>query len=806
MSQLDRALALASMGFHVFPCREKPEVLKGKTYKTKSPYPRNGLLAGTIHAPTIRKMWAEHPGALIGVWCGPSGILVLDIDVETADGKYVKDGWASLDEHYYSPSETFQYTTLGGEGTHYVYIAPEGVELNGNADYRGLKHVDRRAGNSYVVWTGDIPLSRAMLSEAPEWLCDVTEVRTAAAFEGSVKTWFEGLEQGEPSLVVRKAIDRARARFDSGGNDLNHSDIIELQHEAIRLGAEGHPGVEQLLNAIEGLALTREGSHSRPPELWAHEFAEGLASGIKKHGDAIELRKNLPSYSLALVPDEVLDSQVNGLPGSKSEFNELLGSLTRAGVEPLATTSVLWSAPRTRDIAREWGLEFVHKRVLDAQTTPPAIRDNPAIPDEAPKPAAAPVKSLLTPEQIDVVLAHPTFIDDYLAYSKDSKGWVNREYAVVNAWTLLSMAFGCRAMVPVNTSLPLNLWFITLGYSGTGKTVHFRDELRSALDLLLKHEGEAYYNLGAGSSPEAMHEALLERDKKPSMILHDEAADFFEALARKEWVSGLKDNLSDWYGGWVPPVNKIRLKELKGKSAQTSFNIGMVGTPERMLENINLSMFSSGFMARVNWTWGEPPEDNSKKFRVTRKATTDEGLSPLWYDCVADLISATRPLPTANRVIVDWSPKAESVLVAAHEGMDLIARSRDYYMYTEPSVTRLKETMWKCAALLSLYRGDTVISEVDALTAVYYAQRWFDDLFRVVGAAGQGEFSGRMDEMEAYIRGRVNGATEAELLHRFRSYAKFNMKDVDAVLDGLLRSARVNKVAGDGKVRYVGNG
>src|SRR5690606_3105775 len=114
-----------------------------------------------------------------------------------------------------------------------------------------------------------------------------------------------------------------------------------------------------------------------------------------------------------------------------------------------------------------------------------------------------------------------------------------------------SMNFGTRAVVPLAKPFGVNLWFLTLGYSGTGKTTEDH-VLTSCLDLMLK-DGESFYNLGAGSSPEAFHEALLDRDQKVSIVHHGEASDFFDNLRRKEWMSGLKDQFSKWYEGKVDP-------------------------------------------------------------------------------------------------------------------------------------------------------------------------------------------------------------------------------------------------------------
>ena len=370
------------------------------------------------------------------------------------------------------------------------------------------------------------------------------------------------------------------------------------------------------------------------------------------------------------------------------------------------------------------------------------------------------------------------------------------------------MAMGFRGFIPLGKNIPVNLWFITLGYSGTGKSAAYH-ELRTCLDLLLKDGDGAYFNIGANSSPEAMHEALLDRDRKPSMILHDEASGFFENLQRKDWMAGSTDLLADWYDGYVNPVNKVRLKELKGKSALTSFNLGMAATPDRMLKYLSTSMFESGFLARVNWSWGEKPDDGDEsEFMVSRSTTDDIGINPVWYDVVNDLLAARKALGD-KPIALHWDDDAEKIIIEAHKTMKRIAMTRDNYGSTEPAVKRLgKETLWKCAALNAMYQGRSKIEEIDALVAIYYVQQWFETMFRVVDAAGQGEFAAKLKEMETYIARYPTGVTEPRLFDKFKGYAKFGEKEVDSLIGYLIRSGRIVIDRGDGarSTKYRLNG
>lgn len=809
-----RAKALASLGVWTFPVyvTQDPE----NPYKTaKKPGTPNGFYDATNDPFLLEDLFERHGKAEVGVWMEPSGLVAADIDVKRSpEGEILVDGFEEFDKAWLDLPSTHAFDSISGAGgKQFIYLAPEGVKLGPDSNYRGIKGVDRRGGGSYSVWNGPVPKSRDSFKPAPEWLLDEKTVRSADKFEGDVREWYESLEPGEPSVIVRAAMDRAREAFEKGGNDYSHSDLVERQYEAVRLGSEGHPGVPQLLSVIEELFHAREGSHSRGEEDWDYEFQEALSSGIQKHGGATELRKSLPVYSLNVVPTSVPDRLLTGAPGNKDTFRELLAELIKSTDDDALVTSVLWNSPRTKDISREWGLIFVSERVKSAREKPEPVRENPTIPERAPTPSDVNVTStssdvnvtsgfLTTGEQAVVSRTH-TFIDKYLAATA-SKGFTNTAYAIPAAWTALSMAFGLKAVIPKGVNLGVNLWFMPLGESGTGKSSESAF-LKHVLDHLLK-DGEGYYNLGAMSSPEGILLELLTRDGKPSMIFQDEASSFFQALRDKDWVKALEYDLSNYYMGDVPPSNKISLKELRGKSAETSFNIFMIATPDRLLKLINTDMFATGFMARYNWMWAAPPVETDDKYLATRSENDTEKNAPsVTFALSGDLAHASSLL--TSRVAVWGTDEAVARLSKAHKAFDKAAKPHEKYDALEPAITRLgRETIWKCAALLALYRGETIFTLNDALVAIHYATGWYENLSRVVEATSESDFSADVSEIEAYIKGQGGTVTSAKLLHRFRNMIRNSPRELDDRVNFLVQSGRVLNNRGDNKVSYTING
>ncbi len=143
------ALAAADLGWHVFPCvpgAKRPALRE------------NWQDLATTEAGQIRSWWARQPYN-IGIACGPSGLVVIDLDVahEPEPGL---DGPASgtdalqrlcraQGERY--PKATYTVDTPSG-GTHLYFAAPAAPVRNSAGRLGPL--IDVRADGGYVVGDG----------------------------------------------------------------------------------------------------------------------------------------------------------------------------------------------------------------------------------------------------------------------------------------------------------------------------------------------------------------------------------------------------------------------------------------------------------------------------------------------------------------------------------------------------------------------------------------------------------------------------------------------------------------------------
>ncbi|QPC43465.1 bifunctional DNA primase/polymerase [Kaustia mangrovi] len=140
MQPLDLALDYAASGWPVFPCDPA----------TKRPLVKRGLHAATDNAEQIRKWWARHPGAMIGVPTGErSGVWVLDLDVKGNENG--PDALGAMEQEHGALPPTVSVRTPSG-GRHLLFQYVDGVRNRG----RLAPGIDVRGEGGYVIAPGSV--------------------------------------------------------------------------------------------------------------------------------------------------------------------------------------------------------------------------------------------------------------------------------------------------------------------------------------------------------------------------------------------------------------------------------------------------------------------------------------------------------------------------------------------------------------------------------------------------------------------------------------------------------------------------
>lgn len=187
------ALDAASRGWHVFPLRpgDKRPALHGE-----SACPRTGECASghrkweqraTTDPDRIRRAWAHGPFN-VGVATGPSGLVVIDLDMPKTNGKSIKGGsgtpcgvttFTALCERAGQEVPATYRTRTASGGQHLYFTAPTGVRLTNTAGSIAPL-VDTRASGGYVVGAGSITpagpyeaLCAPVAAPVPGWLLSI---------------------------------------------------------------------------------------------------------------------------------------------------------------------------------------------------------------------------------------------------------------------------------------------------------------------------------------------------------------------------------------------------------------------------------------------------------------------------------------------------------------------------------------------------------------------------------------------------------------------------------------------------------
>lgn len=744
----------------------------------------NGVLGGS-NDPEVVATWfsGEFATARIGIWTGASNIVVADLDRKNS-----KDGFEALEQAWLELPDTWHYSTPNG-GEHWIFAAPAGSQLTGNADYRNLSGLDRRGGNSYVILhTDQVPAERSALTLAPVWLLDEAAPHNAQSFSGTIRTWLDAYGAGEPNDRVAAAIARIKRP------DMSHSDMVEDQYNLIRLGAEGSEGVSVALDALREAWLNRDPAlHTTPQELWDFKFDEALDSGIAKYGQEVETITALPDYAatLDLLPPDFDISTLMGAATTKAGWFAALGGLTAMYDNDSDVVAVAWGAPALKQWSRDWGIDYVYEQVKIARqkgVEATAPRENPAVPNEG---HSGDSFHLLTKSERELLTHYPSFIDRYLAMAETKVNVLNRAYHVQNAWTILSLSFAMVGFTPYESrNVGTNLYQIGLGDSSTGKSESIAIR-KGILDQFFC--GDRAFDIGSDVSIEAMHEVLLSRDGLPSLFNADEAARVFKQMVEQKYLASLEDALTNYYEGYVPPIHKKSAKEISGKSALTSFHIAMFGTPKRVTDVLTTDMWLSGFLARVVWTIGDDAVDDPNAFNESQSDfhVEDDEVDPAYRSFATELWSVRRLV--GYRQPIKATAEALARMTQNRRAMRDAYRGHENWEMLEPSIKRLGDVVRKCSALLAMSRGKKTIDLIDVLTAISYAETWLANVARVAEKITESSFQRDTEAMELYIRSQGGTVPESRLVHRFRNVGTGDPRDYESRIRSLHLQGRVTR-------------
>lgn len=216
---LEKAIEYTNRGWYVFPCREIP----GKTYinekgkkvtpKVKSPYTHAGFKDATLDINTIKQWWTRWPNAGIGISCGHSNLVVVDIDIR--DGKNGFDNFMKMN---ISDEGALHAITPSG-GVHIIYSGK--IDSHANVKIG----VDIRSEGAYIVappsWILEDNGEKTFYREADDW--NRTPVKMPASLESELNK-LRGMQdksERKRTTVSNEPIQKTIDRLEKALNDLD---------------------------------------------------------------------------------------------------------------------------------------------------------------------------------------------------------------------------------------------------------------------------------------------------------------------------------------------------------------------------------------------------------------------------------------------------------------------------------------------------------------------------------------------------------------------------------------------------------
>ncbi len=148
--------------------------------RDKDPLTTHGLKDASSKIDTVRRWWQKWPDANIGVNCGLSNLVVIDLDMK--DGLDGIGDWKEITGRLGIDPVT-STTITGTGGRHLIFAAPPGIEI-GNSAHKVAPGIDVRANGGYIVLPPSIHPSgtpyqwldtTATIAPLPEPLIDILQ-------------------------------------------------------------------------------------------------------------------------------------------------------------------------------------------------------------------------------------------------------------------------------------------------------------------------------------------------------------------------------------------------------------------------------------------------------------------------------------------------------------------------------------------------------------------------------------------------------------------------------------------------------
>jgi Bifunctional DNA primase/polymerase, N-terminal len=277
---LRSALSLAGRGWHVFPC------VPG----AKRPALRGNWHDHATTDPARLRSWWGRAAYNIGIACGPSGLVVIDLDVPNGTGQLAPaerggavtgaGALAALCDQHGRPYPLPTYAAGTPSGGCHLYYAASGAPVRNSAGRLGPR-IDVRAGGGYVIGVGSRIGGRRYIAwderapvPLPLWIAALLKDKPPAAARAPAPA-----PRGAQGTAYAMAALRDETRLVAAARPGTRNDT--LNRAAFNLGQLTAAGLLPSLAIVSALAGAAERA-GLPADEARRTIRSGLAAGARR--------------------------------------------------------------------------------------------------------------------------------------------------------------------------------------------------------------------------------------------------------------------------------------------------------------------------------------------------------------------------------------------------------------------------------------------------------------------------------------------------------------------------------------------
>jgi len=456
-----------------------------------------------------------------------------------------------------------------------------------------------------------------------------------------------------------------------------------------------------------------------------------------------------------------------------------------------------FSTPRRSDADGDLWREVQRAQSLlgDTSVVPLDLTDiSPRVEDVKP--------TFLTENERFEVAHKKTFIDEYREWAV-SKTDGAIAYQNASAWTLLSCVFSdIGYAVPRFGKMGLNLWFMVLGETTLTRKSTSRNLMLRAVRQYEKFSGYQI-DIGSDATPEGLTAILADRDKQTSLLHRDEVQGMFKDFINKTYMASAAERFTELYDGHVPVTIRSTKAKTQTERAETNFVMYLMGITSKTADVLTTEYFRSGFLARFIYVTAPTPPRTKESEDVQQAGEYEVNVRDVGLENIIKNLSNSvmwwqkkgGPLPRPVRM----SDQALERFNQFKWEMGNYAESHSEKESIEPSRQRLALSVWKCAVLLAMYDKSDEVQTIHLLSAILYAEEWFENLVKMASAISASEWQRDVDKLEAFI---VEKSGRVRYEEAYKKFSNKRKREFDEMVDALRSQARVHEVTENQK-RYL---